>query len=256
MPYGKFCAALAKLDPEEEFTFEAAQFPGELADLTRCERLVVDRPHLVTRGGGDGDRPFEMLQHGLSQDYYSDGDGYRWLGVWLLHLLFSGRDWAGLELGHAESRVAQLWVSIEGPPLQRGLKQAQDVCFSGFEYIGAEVSRHAFADMPMGDGRLDPQDRPRFMLGWSDQAARLSGRPEEADQVIWSLSPNGLAALAELFFDFAIAGQEQKEINIEAPHMGFAGAKSLSVEARFWLPGSFGFAQESLEALRLPPVKG
>ena len=91
-----------------------------------------------------------------------------------------------------------------------------------------------------------------FRFGWSEDGARFKADPSEADQVIVAVTPDGLAAFAALLLDFAMPWSECNELNLEPPFIGFAGTRPLSLEARFWLPGSFAFHSASLDELALP----
>ena len=248
---------VAALGPEGEVTFDAASFPGALPERQAFGGLVIDRGLMRTMGwvGDDAELPFEILDQVASTDWYAEPEGWRRLGLWLMHLVLSGRDWAGLDLTHPESRIAEVFVALERPAPEDGLVEWEAPLRVGrVTHMPRPVARHALADAPMGDPLRIAQveDRPMIRHGWRDRDARHRGRAVEADQIILSMSLGGAVALAELWLDFAAPGEVQDEIDLESPLAGFGGTRPGSIEARFWKPGSFAFHCDRLDDLRLP----
>ena len=90
-----------------------------------------------------------------------------------------------------------------------------------------------------------------FRFGWADNPGMGSQPVEAADQVILEVSPEGLAAMAGLFFDMADPELGRVEVNMEMPLLGCEGTRPLSLQARFWLPGSDYFPYDRLDDLRI-----
>ncbi|MBY6203053.1 hypothetical protein KUV65_16900 [Maritalea mobilis] len=250
--YADLSERLATVPADGEMRLTPERFPSGLAEQSPFDGLVLHRPtRRLVSWAGEPDMPFEIIDQSLGHDWFALPEGYRRVALWMLHLLFSGRDWAGLRLTHGNAQIDMLWVLIERPvPRKPFLDLAAPAAYAACTYIPQEVARHPFADGAMSGGeRVAPEDRPMFRFGWSDEAARGRADLSEADQVILSLSPEGLVALAELLLDFARADNRQDEITLEPPNLGFAGTRPLSLEARFWLPGSFAFQAEALDGL-------
>ncbi len=251
--YAPLSERVAALGEEDDLALTPGLFPGELAEAEALGNLVIRGPgRRFLSDSSLPDLPFEVTDMSLGHDWYAEAETYRRIGLWLFHLLFSGRDFAGLTLGHPDSRFAELWVLLTRPDLPRsGLLHASGpLRYERYDYVPTPVVRHPFCAPPMGEPeRLDPEDRPMFRLGWSVPGERYTGRTESADQVILSVTPEGLCALAGLFLDFAAPRNDVVEINMEPPFVGFAATQPLSLEARFWLPGSFGFYADTLDQM-------
>src|SRR5690606_19256887 len=121
------------------------------------------------------------------------------------HLLFSGRRFAGLELDHPQTKISTLWVAVEPMLDDQGFLRfdTNQPRATSYAYYPSLPVRHPFADT----NRIHHEaDRPMFRFGWSDQTLRYQGNPHNADQIILSISPVGLAELAGLLLDFSHAG--------------------------------------------------
>lgn len=255
--YRGLSAKVSTLGSEGEISFGSGSFPDDLPERQGFGELVIDRGLARSIGwAGEGpDLPFEILDQVASTDWYAEPEAWRRLGLWLMHLVLSGRDWAGLDLTHPESRIVEVFVVLERPAPRDGLLDWEAPLRVGrVTHMPRRVARHALADAPMGEPRRIAlvEDRPMIRHGWRDQQARYRGRAEEADQIILSMSLEGAVALAELWLDFAAPGERQDEIDLESPLAGFGGTRPGSIEARFWKPGSFAFYCDRLDDLRLP----
>lgn len=234
-------------------------FPAALADHTAFDGRVID-PSLIRTiiRADDADQPFEIVDRTPDFDAYALPEGYRHIGLWLLHLLFSGRDWAGLELTQPGSRAHFLYAQVLRRLNGVFKLQAQGPArFSGYIYRPQQVWRHPFASADMTPiQRLDhDDDRPFFAFGWGAAQRADEGQIPKADQVILQATPTGIAAMAGLMFDMAHPTLCRNEVNMEPPHIGLAGTQPRSIEARFWLPGFFAFYAESLSDLSFPPFR-
>lgn len=224
-------------------------FPAALADHTAFDGRVID-PSLIRTiiRADDADQPFEIVDRTPDFDAYALPEGYRHIGLWLLHLLFSGRDWAGLELTHPGSRAHFLYAQVLRRLNGVFRLQAQGPArFSGYVYRPQQVWRHPFASADMTPiQRLGhDDDRPFFAFGWGAAQRADEGQIPKADQVILQATPTGIAAMAGLMFDMAHPTLCRNEVNMEPPHIGFAGTQPRSIEARFWLPGFSRFTPKA-----------
>ena len=253
--YPALTAQLACLALDDCRVLLPSDFCADLAPMTDFGDLVLNKYGGRTICWAEGEeRPFEVEHFVPSHDWFAQAEGYTQIGLWLFHLLFSGRSWAGLRLTHARSNVAALYVQVrEAKPNDTFLELAAPARYARYSYFPAEVSRHAFADAPMSrEMRVVAEDRPDFHFSWSDDAQRQKRNLRAVDQVIVTVTPSGLCALAGLLLDFGRADNAVTEVNLEVPVFGFAGVATGSLEARFWLPGSLGFWGNSLDDLDFP----
>jgi len=256
--YATLSARVVELSMDDDLTFTAAHFPEMLADHTPFGGLVIDTSFVRTVGwAGDGGLPFGITDHTFGFEGFAQAEGFRRIGLWLMHLLLSGREWAGLHLTHPTSRAQYFYARIERPsPRDHKLRQAAPTLFSEYEYWPQEVWRHPFADVSMVPvHRVDEPDRPLFAFGWSRDGLHHQLDPSEADQIILEATPEGIAAMACLLMDMAHPILGREEVNIEPPIIGFAGTRHRSIEVRFWLPNTLAFHCDTLDQLKLPPTR-
>lgn len=255
--FADLSAQLAKLEEDRELCIAASDLPTPLAEITAFRDIIIDtdfRRFIGSAGQGE-DRPYEMMDRTTGFMAYIEAEPLRRLGLWLLHLLFSDREWAGLELTHPTSRARWLYVQVERPhPPQGFLRGEGGIRYTSYEHWSRPVHRHPFTDLPMsGVDRVAPHDRPHFSLGWSKPDMNWTLPVRDADQIIWDLTPDGLCALASLFFDMSHPTLGLNEVSMEPPFVGFAATQPRSIEARFWMPGSIGFYADTLDGIRLSP---
>lgn len=255
--YAALAAKLPLMTAEDNLLIGKDDFPFPLDALTPFDGMVLDTARIRhLHWAGEGDLPFEVIDRVRGFDGFAMPEGYRRFGLWLLHLLFSGREWAGLELTHPKSRAATFYAHIQHPAeYLAGLRIGQRATYSGYDYWPQEVTRHAFAGSAMTPvQRLDHEnDRPFFTFGWSQKNIQHQWNYAKADQIIFDATPPGIAALAALMIDMAHPSLGRDEVNIEAPVIGYAATQPRSIEARFWLPGSFAFPEDKLDDLWLAP---
>lgn len=256
--YASLSAKVAALTDEDDLIITPADFPNELADHTPFDGLVIDTSFLRCVGwAGEGDVPFEIIDQNFGFEGFAEPDGFRRFGLWLLHFLFSGKEWAGLTLTRQQSRAQSLYVRIVRP-VERvyGLKTDGPQRYSAYEYSPQEVWRHPFADAGMAPiHRVDEVDRPFFAFGWSRDAIREQYDIDQADQIIFEATPDGIAAMACVMMDMAHPTLGREEVDMEPPVIGFAATQHRSIEARFWLPNSIAFYCDTLDQLVLPPTQ-
>lgn len=256
--YAALAEQLSTMTADDELTIRPGDFPDVLDAQTPFQGLVIDTSFVRSISWpGDADQPFEIIDRSTGFEAFSLPDGYRRIGLWLLHVLFSGRNWAGLELTHPVSRARHFYLNVLRPAASPfGLQRDGADRFSGYVYCPQEVWRHPFADTDMTPvHRIDHHDRPLFAFGWDDPQAGYRGDIPKADQIIVEATPPGIAALAALLIDMAHPTLGRDEINMEPPMIGFAATQPRSIEARFWLPGGIAFWGDDLDRLDLPPFR-
>lgn len=254
--YAPLSQRVAALGEDDDLLIEASAF-GDLPEIMPFRDIILDNTYTRSLGwaGPGEDRPYEISDRTVGFIAYVEPEGLRRIGLWMLHLLFSGQDWAGLELTHPTSRIRHLYVELERPLPSPFLKTEGHPRYTAYEHWPQQVRRHPFAEIGMsGVERVAPQDRPLFAFGWSDRKTAVSPRVTDADQLIIALTPAGLCAMASLFFDIGHKTLGHDEVDMEPPVVGFAATQPRSIEARFWMPGSLGFYADTLDAITLPPV--
>lgn len=254
--YAPLAEKAAALGEDDDLRFTPDDFPQDLPDHMTFGGLVLDPgyPRSMT-GMGDADEPFEIVDRTDGFEAYAEPEGFRQMGIWLIHFLLSGRTWAGLELTHPTTRITHFYAQmLRDTPRDYKLEVATPQTYSAYEYWTRAVWRHPFADAGMAPvHRVDEQDRPFFALGWSKEKRPHEYDPDHADQLIFQATPEGIAAMACVLLDMAHPTLGRDEINIEVPIIGFAGTQHRSIEGRFWLPKSMAFYCDTLDQLRLPP---
>ncbi len=256
--YAPLSERVAALGEDDNILIEASAF-GDLAEITPFRDIIIDNSYCRSIGwaGPGEDRPYEITDRTVGFIAYVEPGALRCIGLWLLHLLFSGREWGGLHLTHPTSRIKHLYVEVERPLRSTFLKTAGEPRFTAYEHWPQQVRRHAFAEPGMaGVERVEPQDRPLFAFGWSERQDIAAPKPTDADQLIIALTPSGLCSMASLFFDMGHKTFGHSEVDMEPPVVGFAATQPRSIEGRFWLPGSLGFYADTLDGITLPTVQG
>ncbi|MFV0473645.1 MAG: hypothetical protein ACK5MQ_05485 [Pikeienuella sp.] len=257
--YASLSARLAVIGPDDEVTIAAGDFPEALADHSPFDGLVIDTSFIHEIGwAGEGEAPFGIVDRSRGFAGFALPEGYRRFGLWLLHLLFSGREWAGRELTRPTRRVRWVYARIRRPMSSVfGLQSAGPERYSAYIHYPQEVWRHPFAGPEMTPvsriGR--EEDRPFFAFGWSRDALRHQWDISKADQIIFEATPQGVAAMAGLMLDFAHPEFGREQIDMEPPHIGFAATQPRSIEARFWLPDSVCFPGDDLDRLCFSPFR-
>ena len=258
--YASLSEKAAALALDDDIRLSPDSFASDLDERLPLGGLVLHGPGRRFMSNADlPNLPFEILHMALSHDWYAERETYRRVGLWLLHILFSGRSYAGLSLTHPKSCLKSLWVYLEREEGARSafLHADRQITYRHYDHFRLPVVRHPFADGASNERyRVTEPNRPAFNFGWSDPAKRYEGNADTADEMILSLTPEGLCAMASLLMDFAAPTNDVVEVNIETPFVGFAATQPLSAEARFWLPGSFGFYADTLDDMSFPPVSG
>ncbi|MEJ6390289.1 hypothetical protein [Gymnodinialimonas ulvae] len=256
--YAPLAEKAAALGPDDDLRLAREDFPKDLPDHMTFGGLVLDPGFARScTGVGDQGEPFEIADRTDGFEAYAEPEGFRQMGLWLLHFLLSGRTWAGLELTHPTTRITRFYAQVvDDVPRDHMLHVATQRSYSAYEYWPQVVWRHPFADARMTPvHRVEEQDRPFFAFGWSKDADKCDFDPDHADQLILQATPEGIAAMGCLLLDMANPTLGREEVNIETPVIGFAGTQHRSIEGRLWLPNSFAFNADTLDTLKLPPTR-
>jgi hypothetical protein len=232
---------LPKAGKDARLRFEPKSFTLPLAAETLFDALVINPNGLFNSSDADPrNAPFEITYRHPVVDLYAPPEGWQWVGLWLLHFLFSDRDWAGLRLTHPRNRqMTHLYVCCErvGSRLY-GLKAAAPLGYSAYTYWPHQVNRNLLANLER------KSDWPGIYFSWSDEEARRNRWRSQVDQLVVRTTPEGLCILASVLLDFGRNDNDQNEIDVESHLVDRA-----SIAARFWLPGSFGFRETTLDEL-------
>lgn len=192
--------------------------------------------------------PFEICDRVESYDCYAYKKSYTTLGIILFELLFSSQPYIEINILNNQSEIKQLFVYVNREnksALLPFLKVKQKEIFESFEFFPAKIDKYPFTDI------IDNENLPTFHFSCSNyQDIHTKNRIEKADQLILSTSISGLVFIAELFLNIGRIGNKQDEICLENPLYGVGGVSQTSIEARLWLPNSFGFYTEKIEDLK------
>lgn len=193
------------------------------------------------------DLPFEICDSVESIDCYAYKKSYTTLGIILLELLFSNLSYLEINISNKQSEIRQFFIYVDrknNNSLFPFLKVEQKETYKSFEYFSAKIDRYPFAYIS------DNQFLPTFHYSCSNyKDIHTKNRIEKADQLILTVSISGLIYISELFLNIGKTENKQDEICLENPLYGVGGVSQTSIEARFWLPNSFGFYTEKIEEL-------
>ena len=196
--------------------------------------------------------PFEILSRVGGLDCYAYKSSYTLLGLLLFELLFSKQSFIELKIPDPKSDCKQVFVHVDRENIyHHGLEIENKETYKAFKYSYQDVQKFPFSEFPQNLRSFTKDQLPTFYLGWSNnQDAYSKEYIEKSDQLIIALTVSGLIQMAELLLDMGNIKSQQNEICLEHPIHGFGGVSQESIEARFWLPGSFGFYTDNIEDLR------
>lgn len=227
--------------------FEVLQQEVVFNDLIICKR----NRH-IGYAGEDENLPFEIMHQINGVDFYGYKSSYEALGLYLFQLLFSQESYIHLKITRQQSKIQDLFLHIERNIEQDSFLKSETTIHRQYNYYRASVEKFPFSRAVFSNRILKEDDVPVFLLSCSDYHNNyLQDRIKYTDQLILNVTTNGLCALATLFLDIAATENNQEEICLEHPSLGFGGTGNNSIEARFWLPNSFGFYCDSLDDLNL-----
>ena len=239
---------LQKLEIDNEYLFIKGFSSVDISEKIELNDILFRKRCRFIGFAPPEDLPFEICDRVESFDLYAYKKGYTTLGIILLELLFSHQSYIEINISNNQSEIRQLFVYVDrnnNSVLFPFLKVEQKETFKSFEYFPKKIDRYPFADI------FDNNSISSFHFSCSNyQDIHTKDRIEKADQLILSTSISGLVLIAELFLNIGRIGNKQDEICLENPLYGFGGVSQTSIEARFWLPNSFGFYTEKIEDLK------
>ncbi len=233
---------LLNLKLDEEFIISRNMSYWDISQPIIMNNILL-RKSVHSYGGVEDKLPFEILQNMSQIEFYTYKEEIIQLGMILFQLLFSKFSYVEIKIPHPKSEIKQLFFYF--PKNVRntnyyGLKIKQEESFESYEYSRTEVTKFPFSSFLSS---REIEDKPNFSLCSSDFITNHSSQiSAKADQLVISLpSVVGLIEFAKFLMDMGNTHNEQTEVCLENPLFGFGGVDTSSIEACFWLPGSFAF---------------
>lgn len=248
----KLITKLQAIDLDDEFIFSQGLSGLPLTKPIVLNDLII-RKHSRTMGYAGGENlPFESFDRINAVDFYAYKTTYTTLGVLLFDLLFQNEtNWIEIQLPQANSEIKQFYIYLdrENTHPTHELQILQKETYSHFRYFSQEVDKYPLTSFTKRG--FIANALPHFGLGCSNHHDSFSKDwLEKANQVALTLTVTSLIQMAELFLDIGRNENNQTEICLENPLFGCGGVNQRSIEARFWLPNSFGFYAENIEDLK------
>lgn len=197
-----------------------------------------------------GEKFSDWISYGNRNDrvqFYATRQTYRYLGYLFFATLFAGRSRpVKLHLTHSRSHIRTL--AIDGmDPEPGGWDEGLYLKPNFFGYVRHSVEKYPFE--AGGPDRLqcvhDAYDLPRFIV--ESDAPMVQGPEYWASRNTLRFCPNhtGMALFAQLLLDISFSPQETDEFHLYT-HPTFQAVAPGSAEVSIWLPGSFGWDDDSL----------
>lgn len=225
---------------------------GEPAPVVTFPDLLVAKRKRNIGFTGDEALPFEITHQVDAVDFYGYKSSYEALGLYLFQLLFSGKNYIHLKLTREQSKITNVFLYIDRTLAKDSFLKTEALAIRSYGYYREQLEKFPLSGPGFSDRTLAPEDCPVFLFGWSDAQKRyLEDHVQYADQLIIGLTVDGLCALATILLDMAAEENDRDEVCLEHPDLGFGGTGKNSLEARFWLPHSFGFYGDSLDDLKI-----
>ena len=241
---------LHNLKQGEELPLLKSDFEGFEQAVPFPDLIIAKRNRHIGYAGGGEKLPFEIMHQIGAVDFYGYKSSYEALGLYFFQLLFSSESYVHLKLTRPQSEIQDLFLHIDRTVVKDPFLKTTPLESVQYDYFREIVEKFPLSGNGFSERRLDDEDCPIFLFGWSDdQKSYSEDRIQHADQLILNLTLDGLCALATLFLDMAAQENVQNEVCLEHPSLGFGGVGPNSLEARFWLPNSFGFFCDSLDDL-------
>lgn len=244
----KIITKLIHLTPDTECTISKGITGLAISQPIEMEKMLFRK---CTHGYGDTsiDLPFEIIENVGVAECYTHREELIKLGLICFELLFSDHPYVQLNISHKQSQLKQLFLYPQREKhheLTPFLKVDSKETYSAFDYYFSEVDKFPYSGFPGNTREMRDENLPYFSWSCSDTQPHIRWATKQeqlqnADQLILSLSEIGLAHLGSLFFDMGNIHNSQTEVSLENPLYGFGGVDPRSIEARFWLPGSFAF---------------
>ena len=227
--------------------FEVTEHVDSFPDL-----IIAKRNRHISYASAEDKLPFEIIHQVGGVDFYGFKSTYETLGLYLFQLLFFKEQYIHLKLTRPQSEIQELFLHIDRTVSMDLHLKAAPLELVQYNYFKEFVEKFPLSGRGFSDRTIAKENCPIFLFGWSDdQKSYAEDRIQYADQLILKINLDGLCALATLFLDMGALENEQDEVCLEHPSLGFGGTGSNSLEARFWLPNSFGFYCDSLDDLKI-----
>ena len=171
-----------------------------------------------------------------SLEFFAQSQQYFELGVFLLATIIApdGKD-RFIHLADQHSRIKTIRI-IGSSYWPEGEKFDQSLF--RLEYNPQNLKKH-----PWLDSNADAQSLPVFNRGNESDCCHSQKDWEDRDWLVLSGMPRANIRLAELLLKLGNPENDSLEVALEVEG-GFRGVGPLSAEARFWLPGSFGWVSD------------
>ncbi len=248
---------LSLLKIDESFIFRKKDFERNDKILELSNLVIGKNQHYTSFNSGvawDSNTKFEISHRSEVTEFYGYKETYHQLALILLNTLFNAESVCEVNLTHPKSTIKTLFISNEKclkhiPFLEMDI----DIDLKSFEYVPSKVDKfQTLHSHNRWFGFLDEQ-LPAFNYSFSNKDDRYCNVSlQKADQLVISVTSEGLCKLTELFLDIGSQDNNVDEICLEPTNPGFGGARRNSNEAKFLLPGSLAFPQLNLDNLFLP----
>jgi len=243
---------LQAIELDNEFVFSQGLSGLNIKVPLVLNDLLIRKYNRAVGYAGGENLPFEIFDRINAVEFYAYKFTYTLLGVLLFELLFQNEtNYIEIQLPLANSEIKQFYIYLDRknrhPTHQLQIQQKET--YSHFHYFAQEVDKFPLASFTKREIIADAL--PYFGLGCSNfHDSYAKNWIDKADQVILTLTVTSLIQMAELFLDIGLNKNKQSEICLETPLFGCGGVNERSIEARFWLPNSFGFYTEKIEDLK------
>lgn len=245
-------AQLHTLKQGEELSILKADFEGFQQVVTFEDLVITKRNRHIGFVDGDEKLPFEIMHQIGGVDFYGYKSTYESLGLYLFQLLFSNKEYIHLKLPRAQSEIQNVFLYIQRFVSNDFYLKSAPIVYTGYDYFREYIEKFPLSGRGFSERSVKEDACPTFLLACSDYQKNYDAeRVKHADQLIISVTIDGLCALATVFLDMAAEENERDEVCLEHPTLGFGGTGANSLEARFWLPNSLGFYCDSLNDLKV-----
>ncbi len=238
---------LSSLPPQDSFLLTPGMSGIDISKPVEMEDMLVRKRVRSMSYTYSEDPPFEVTDVIEAFDMYGYKETYTLLALLLFDLLFSEQSYMELKLTNSQSEIKQFFVLVyrdQQAGLAPFLKIKQKESYESYEYYVQKIQRYP----ALTDTDLD-EDLPTFRYGYSGEHVNGRALWDKSDQIIMTASVASLVRMGELFLNIGNDHNQQLEICLENPLYGVGGVSPQSMEARFWLPGSFAFYTQKIEDL-------
>lgn len=243
---------LQNLKKGEELAIFKGDFKAFKRVITFGDLVLAKRKRNISYADGKEQLPFELTHQIIGVDFYGYKGSYETLGLYLFQLLFSNESYIHIKLTQKQSQIKNLFLHLDRTVTNDFHLKTKPLIPQQYDYFRETIEKFPLSGSGFSDRKVPQEDCPSLLFGWSERSQSYhEDREKLADQLIISVSIDGLCALASVFLDMGAEENKKDEICLENPTLGFGGTGVNSLEARFWLPNSFGFYGENLDDLKL-----